>query len=115
MTARRLRESPRVIVAGLATGVVLVLVGVLIGSATAGGGSSKATTTALRRQATRQGAQLQAAQRTIVSLRAELGTAGQRVSAIRSQLTTVRARARCWRTAALHHAAGRVPNCAAQT
>ncbi len=115
MTARHLRESPRMIVAGVVTAVVLILLGVLIGSASTGGGSSNSTTTALRHQAARDRAQLQTAQQTIVGLRTQLGATGQRASTIRRQLSTARARARCWRAAALHHAAGRVPNCAAQT
>ncbi|HTX32695.1 MAG TPA: hypothetical protein VMD09_15030 [Solirubrobacteraceae bacterium] len=114
MTARRLRESPRLIAAGLVTAALLILVGVLIGAATAGSGDPSKSTAPAPRTA-RQRAQLLQARQTIVSLRTQLSDSVQRTSGLRSQLATTRARARCWRAAALHRTSGRVANCAGQT
>ena len=116
MTARHLRESPRMIAAGVISAVVVVLIGVLIGSATASGGtSSDPAATALRERDASQAAQLQSARQTIAGLRVQQAAVIQRLGSVRSQLTSARARVRCWRTTALHHAAGRVPKCAART
>jgi hypothetical protein len=116
MTARHLRESPRMIAAGAVTAVVLVLIGVLIGSTTASGGtSSPSRTSPPRHPDARQAAELRVARQTIAGLRSELTVAGQRARAITTQLTNTRARVRCWRTAALHHSAARVSKCAART
>lgn len=101
------------IAAGAVTAVVLVLIGVLIGSATASGGaSSPGRASPPRHPDARQAAELRAARRTIAGLRSELALAGRRVSTITTQLNNTRARARCWRTAALHHRGARVSKCA---
>jgi hypothetical protein len=120
MTARRLRESPRMIAAGALSAVVLVLIGVLIGAATAGGSSgtgasSDPAAAALRHRDASQAAELESARQMITGLRAQRAAATQSLETIRTQLGTARARARCWKEAALHHAAGGVPKCAART
>lgn len=115
MTARHLRESPRMIIAGGLAAVVLVLIGLLIGSATAGGSSTSSATPGLRQQAAREATQLQAARQMVAALRDQLAVADQRVSLIDGQLIATRARARCLRAAALHPARTRVLNCATPT
>lgn len=102
------------IAAGTVTAVVLILIGVLIGSATASGGTSSPSTTPTPHPV-RQTAELRAARQTIAGLRTQLALASHRVSTISTRLSAARARVRCWRTAALHHAAPRVSKCAART
>lgn len=117
MTARRLRESPRLVLATAAVAIVLVGIGILIGSAVGGGGSSASVAGAasLRARSSHQAAELRGANETILSLRTQLSAATQSLGLTRTQLTTARARGRCWKAAALRHATRRVPNCATQT
>lgn len=112
MTARRIREWPRVVVATLALAAVLIVIGVVVASA-ASGGSSHSSSPRLRRLADRQSAQLRADGQTLAGLRAQLAAESSQLTQARAQLVTARARARCWHELALHRGGKRVSDCAA--
>jgi hypothetical protein len=114
MTARRARESPRLIAAAAVAAVVLVLIGLLIGSATAGGstGAPTAKLAALRHTGAVQAAQLRTDARELASLRQAASTQATDLTLARRRSTISRVRARCWRRRALRPAARPVVDCA---
>lgn len=112
MTARRIREWPRVAVAVLVVAILLVVIGVVAASASSGGSSnSRSQLAALRGRNSHQAASLQRDQQTLASLRAQLATTSATLSMTRSELTRARAHARCWRQLALHPGKAGVINC----
>lgn len=122
MTARRIREWPRVVAAVLVVAVLLVVIGVVAASASSGGssrGSSRgssnagATLAALRDRNSRQSAVLKHDERTLASVQAQLAATSATLSKTQSQLARARARVRCWRQVALHRANETAAKCIA--
>lgn len=116
VTARRIREWPRVVAAAVVLAAVLVVIGVVVASASAGGGSggggANGVTAALRQRAAHQATVLEHDAQTLAGLRSQLAAASAEISADRSALTKSRARAWCWRQLALYPHATPVANCA---
>ena len=129
MTGRRLRESPRVVVATVLVGGLLVLIGILVASTTAGGTAhtsspaarpaagpveAKATTPAAA-QATasaQQAAALRTDQATIARLRASLHSQGDQLSSATARVRAAQADARCWHQKVIHPIKTRGLRCA---
>jgi hypothetical protein len=109
MTARRIREWPRVAAAALVLAALLVAIGFL--AASGGGSSSGAATVRLRRLAAGQTAALRRADRALADLRAQLAATASELSTSRAELAVARDRARCWRQVALHHRGRSPKNC----
>lgn len=112
MTARRIREWPRAVAAGLLLAILLVVIGVVAASASTGGSSGSTQIAALQARNSHQAAALARDQQTLGGLRSQLAATSTQLSLTRSELLRSRARSRCWRLAALHRAAKRTPNCA---
>ncbi len=113
MTARRLREWPRVTIAVVGLAVLLVAVGVLAASASSGTATRKAApvirTVTVSQTVT--GVPTDAA--TISKLSAKLSVETAQLSSTRAALRTMHARARCWRARALHLKHQRAAGCTA--
>lgn len=115
MSARRLREWPRLIAVAVVLAVALVLIGVVVASASSGGGArrrSPATTAAALRRVQRQSAQLRADQQALASTHQAVRTGFARLVSLKARLVASRARARCWRGRALHPASKSTVDCA---
>ncbi len=115
MTARRLREWPRLVVAVALFAIVLVLVGVVVASASSGGSSngSAQTSRALRGAESTQSARLRGDDQARARLQLALTRASAAVTAARTQLRASRAAARCWRAKASHPKRERQLHCGA--
>jgi septal ring factor EnvC (AmiA/AmiB activator) len=112
MTARRVREWPRLVAACVGLAVVLILIGVVVASASSGEGSSNSQLASLRDLDARQATELRADAQQLDGVRGQLAAAGQRLDATRAELARARSRANCL---ALHRGPRRVSICAAQT
>jgi septal ring factor EnvC (AmiA/AmiB activator) len=114
MTARRIREWPRVAAAVLVVAILLVVIGVVAASASSGGKSgANSQLAALRDRNSHQAAALKRDQQTIAGVRARLAATSATLSQTQAQLARSRARLRCWRQAALHRAKTPVASCSA--
>jgi hypothetical protein len=131
VTARRLREWPRLTAAVVVLAVVLVLVGVLVASAGGSSGSSGASAgsggsaasaklAAIQHSHAAQLAglrsantQLSAQRRQITALQARLANRTQQLSVLARRAARSRIDARCWHARALHPAGFRVSRCIA--
>jgi type II secretory pathway pseudopilin PulG len=102
MTAQRLREWPRLIAAIGVLAIVLVLVGVLVASASAGGTNQSGTINSLRRVNATQSARLTGDARRLATLRASLTAETGRLATARTELATSQSVAQCWQGKARH-------------
>jgi hypothetical protein len=102
MTARRVREWPRLITAVGVLAIVLVLVGVLVASASAGGTNQSSTINALRRTNASQSTQLSGDATKLRGLRASLSAETGRLASARTALAASRSAAQCWQRKAGH-------------
>lgn len=89
LTVHRLREWPRLLASGLAAGIVLLGVGLLLGATV---GATRTTlvhtvTATLTRESPVQAAQLQADGATIATLNGRLTVARHRLTAVERRLT----------------------------
>ncbi len=115
MTARRLREWPRLIVAVAAFAIVLVLVGVVVASASSGGSSkgSAQTARALRGAQAAENARLRSDDQARARLQLALTRQSATLASTRTRLRANRAVARCWRAKAGHSRRERQLHCGA--
>jgi hypothetical protein len=103
MTARYVREWPRMTAAAILVGLGLVLVGVVAASeASSGGGGQAATVTALRRANAAQAAQLRVDAQQLTGLRNQVQTDSAQLAMVQSELGSSRSLARCWQAKAMH-------------
>ncbi|HTX07918.1 MAG TPA: hypothetical protein VME22_04850 [Solirubrobacteraceae bacterium] len=102
MTARRVREWPRLIGALVVLAAVLVLVGVLVASASAGGTNQSGTVSSLRAANASQASQLTRDKGMLAGLNASLSTETGRLAVARRSLTASQSATQCWMTKARH-------------
>ena len=127
VTARQLRESPRMVLATVLSAGLLVLIGILVANAAAGT-SDTPSAPAHQRVATRahataptaaapaaQAAALRSAETTIAHLHASLRTQVGRLSSANASLHAAQAAARCWHAKVIHPIKTRGLHCAAPT
>jgi hypothetical protein len=101
VTARYVREWPRVTVAAVLLAVVLVLIGVIVANAATPGGRSQASTVrALRRTDAAQAVQLRSDDQTLASLRSTVSRDAAELASLQSSVSSSRALARCWQAKA---------------
>jgi len=112
-----IRESPRLLGAGLLVAVCLVAIGLGIGWATASPSQpapqSGASIAQLRRTVASQRATLRSQQASITSLKADLTGVRQYSAATAAALRRSRRLARCWRARAQHPHKAKSATCAA--
>jgi hypothetical protein len=112
MTARRAREWPRLVAALVAAAVVLVLVGVLVASASAGGTSQSGNVNSLRAANASQAIQLKRDQRMLAALRANVSAESHQLATARQSLADSQSVVQCWKTKARHPKRERALVCA---
>jgi Tfp pilus assembly protein PilV len=102
MTARRVREWPRLVGALVLIAAVLVLVGVLVASASAGGTNQSGTVSSLRAVNASQATQLTREKAMLAGLNASLRAETGRVAAARQSLAASQSAIQCWMAKAHH-------------
>lgn len=124
MTGRRLRESPRMVAASVLVGVLLILIGILAASTTAGGTAhtpapakpaaavTPAPAAAPSQASAQQAAALRSDQATIAQLRASLRSQGAQLSGAAAREHSAQANARCWHQKLIHPIKTRTMHCA---
>ena len=113
MMGRRVREWPRLVAAVSVAAVLLVLVGVVVASASSGGTKTvTAKPAAAVSAAPKPAAKSNADKQQIASLQAQLKHQSTELAAARHALGASQARASCWRTKARHPTKERTLHCA---
>ena len=128
MTSRRLRESPRMVAATVLVGGLLVLIGILVASTTAGGTThtsaaalppspathapTPAKASAAAKPNAQQTAALHSDQTTIAQLRASLRSQGNELSSASARVRAAQANARCLHQKVIHPIKTRGVRCA---
>jgi hypothetical protein len=102
MTARRVREWPRLVGAMALVAVVLVLVGVLVASASAGGTNQSGTISSLRVANASQVTQLTHDKAMLAGLNASLRAEAGRLAVARQSLAASQSATQCWMAKAHH-------------
>ena len=102
MMGRRLREWPRLVAAVAVAAVLLVLIGVVVASASSGGTKTVSAKPAASVRVTSRSAASAADKQQIARLRTEIKKQSTELAATRHALGVSQARTRCWRTKARH-------------
>jgi hypothetical protein len=101
VTARRVREWPRLVIAAVLVAGALIGIGIGLASAFQGGGVPRARLVSQQRALRAQARALQRDSRQLALARGLLGLAARRLASLRVSLGRAQAAARCWRHAAL--------------
>src|SRR5690349_21430641 len=113
MMGRRVREWPRLVAAVSVAAVLLVLIGVVVASASSGGTKTvSAKPAAAVSSAPKPAAASNADKQQIAQLQAQLKHQSTELAATRHALGASQARARCWRIKARHPKKERTLHCA---
>jgi hypothetical protein len=112
MMGRRLREWPRLVAAVSVAAVLLVLIGVVVASASSGGTKTVSAKPAAAVSSAPKAAASTADKQQIARLQAQLKRQSTELAATRRALAASQARARCWRTKARHPKKERTVHCA---
>src|SRR5207244_1777659 len=112
MMGRRLREWPRLVAAVSVAAVLLVLIGVVVASASSGGTKTVSAKPAAAVSSAPKPAASTAAKQQIARLQAQLKRQSTELAAARHALGASQDRARCWRTKARHPKKERTLHCA---
>jgi hypothetical protein len=112
MMGRRLREWPRLVAAVAVAAVLLVLIGVVVASASSGGTKTVSAKPAAAVRSAPKPVSSTADKQQIARLQGQLKRQSTELAASRHALGTSQARARCWRTKARHPKKERTLHCA---
>jgi len=113
MMGRRVREWPRLVAAVSVAAVLLVLIGVVVASASSGGTKTvTAKPAAAVSAAPKTAAKSNADKQQIARLQAQLKHQSTELAAARHALAASQAKASCWRTKARHPKKERALHCA---
>ena len=113
MMGRRVREWPRLVAAVSVAAVLLVLIGVVVASASSGGTKTVTAKPAAAVSSTpKPAAKSNADKQQIASLQVQLKHQSTELTAARRALEASQAKASCWRTKARHPKKERTLHCA---